>query len=76
MRWPPNHAWTSARKRGGYRHFQVKQFGGKGNRRWIEVSSLLNKNFLIRVPWSELVEGKEWNCGWLQIPEELDSSDA
>ena len=29
MRWPPKAAWTSAVKREGYRHFEVKSYGGK-----------------------------------------------
>ena len=33
MRWPPNQAWTSTKNREGYRHFEVKQFGGKGKER-------------------------------------------
>ncbi len=69
MRWPPNQAWTSARKREGYRHFEVKQFGGKGPNRWVELFPVLKKEIVIRVPWSELKTYTEWTSGWLQLPE-------
>ena len=35
MRWPPNAAWTSAVKKEGYRHFEVKGYGGKKDERWV-----------------------------------------
>ena len=54
MRWPPNAAWTSAVKREGYRHFEVKSYGGKKDERWVELFPVNNNEILIRVPWSEL----------------------
>ncbi len=67
MRWPPNQAWTSFEKRKGYRHFVVSQFGGKGKDRWVELLPVLNKEILIRVPWSQLKNDSRWISGWLQI---------
>ena len=75
MRWPPNQAWTSAKKRQGYRHFEVKQYGGKGGDRWIELSPVLKKQTRLRVSWSELKTHTEWTSGWLQLPEDEDCSD-
>ena len=69
MKWPPNQAWTSTRKRVGFRHFVLKQFGGTGENRWIELSPLLNKEILFRVPLTELKDHEEWESGWLQLPE-------
>ena len=69
MRWPPNQAWTSAKKREGYRHFEVKQYGGKGKDRWVELFPVLDKKIRLRVPWSELKVQTEWTSGWLQLPE-------
>ena len=54
MRWPPNKAWTSESKREGYRHFEVKQYGGKCQERWIELSPVLDKKMKLRVSWNEL----------------------
>tara|TARA_B100000700_G_scaffold288701_1_gene345445 strand:+ start:922 stop:1182 length:261 start_codon:yes stop_codon:yes gene_type:complete len=68
MKWPPNRAWTSTKERGGYRHFAVKNFGGKGETRWVELSPLLRKDLNLCVPWSELKTAEEWRCGWLQLP--------
>ncbi len=69
MRWPPNQAWTSKRKREGYRHFEVKQYGGKGDKRWVELFSVLEKEIRFRIPWAELKTPTEWTSGWLQLPE-------
>tara|TARA_B100001996_G_C18626089_1_gene579820 strand:+ start:1059 stop:1286 length:228 start_codon:yes stop_codon:yes gene_type:complete len=70
MRWPPNQAWTSVEKREGYRHFEVKKYGGKGKDRWVELFPVLNKTIKIKIPLSELKSHTEWTSGWLQIPEE------
>ena len=70
MRWPPNQAWTSSSKRKGYRHFEVKQFGGKGGERWVELFPVTNKDICIRVTWKELTTQTKWNNGWLQLPKE------
>ena len=76
MRWPPNQAWTSARKREGYRHFETKQYGGSGENRWVELSPLLEKAIRLRVPLTELQTDTEWTSGWLQLPEGEDCSNA
>ncbi len=68
MKWPPNRAWTSTRKREGYRHFVVKNFGGKAENRWVELSPLLKKEFSFCVAWSELKTPEKWKRGWLQLP--------
>ena len=70
MKWPPNQAWTSTKKREGYRHFEIKQYGGKGKNRWVELFPVLDKSIKQRVTWSELNNEKEWESGWLQIPED------
>ncbi len=69
MRWPPNQAWTSVGKRKGYRHFEVKQYGGQGKDRWVELFPVMEKTTLIRVSWSELKTHSEWTSGWLQLPD-------
>ena len=72
MRWPPNAAWTSAVKREGYRHFEVKSQGGKKDERWVELFPVNNKEILIRVPWLELKTYSKWTSGWLQLPKDED----
>ena len=69
MRLPPNPTWTSVRKRMGYRHFQVKCYGGKGTERWVELYPLIRKEILVRVLVSELNDHSEWTSGWLQLKE-------
>ena len=70
MRWPPNKAWTSASKIRGYRHFEVKCYGGKGEDRWVELVSVNDQAIQIRVDWSELKIYAKWTSGWLQLPKE------
>ncbi len=72
MKWPPNQAWTSARPRQGYRHFEVIQCGGRGEERWVELFPILKKEIRLKVDWSELTNHKEWASGWLQLPESKD----
>tara|TARA_Y100001968_G_scaffold327123_1_gene371536 strand:- start:700 stop:939 length:240 start_codon:yes stop_codon:yes gene_type:complete len=70
MRWPPNQAWTSTKKREGFRHFGVKQFGGIGKHRWVELYPVLFKAKRIRVSLTELQDPNEWTSGWIQIPQD------
>ncbi len=67
MRWPPNQAWTSSKKRGGYRHFEIINYGGEGKERWVELFPVLDKEIRLRVSWSELNSDSEWKSGWLQL---------
>tara|TARA_Y100001968_G_C19358400_1_gene718448 strand:- start:409 stop:639 length:231 start_codon:yes stop_codon:yes gene_type:complete len=71
MKWPPNNAWTSASKRDGFRHFQVKKYGGLKEERWVELSPVVNKQSVIKVYWSEL-KSNQWKSGWLQLPQDED----
>ncbi len=73
MRWPPNKAWTSAIKREGYRHFEVKQYGGKKEERWVKLFAVNNKEILIQISWSEL-KTDQWTSGWLQLPKDEECS--
>ncbi len=57
MRWPPNAAWTSAVKREGYRHFEVKSYGGKKDERWVELFPVNNNEILIRNSYNSYMVG-------------------
>ncbi len=75
MRWPPNKNWTSAFKREGYRHFEVKQYGGMKDKRWVELFPVNNKEILLRISWNELKVRSKWITGWLQLPKDDDCND-
>tara|TARA_B100000700_G_C14390982_1_gene554771 strand:+ start:270 stop:506 length:237 start_codon:yes stop_codon:yes gene_type:complete len=75
MRWPPHQAWTSMQKREGFRHFAVKQYGGEGKGRWVELSPVLKETIRLRIFWAELKIQAEWSSGWLQLPESEDDRD-
>ncbi len=72
MRWPPNKAWTSTSKREGYRHFEVKSFGGKGKDRWLNLFPVNNQKINIRVSFKEINNSSKWTNGWIQLPEDED----
>ncbi len=72
VNWPPTKAWTSASKREGYRHFEVKQFGGKGTERWVELFPINKKEQRLKVSWEELKDQTKWASGWVQIPKDND----
>ena len=74
MRWPPNKFWTSATRRNGFRHFEVKQYGGRKEGRWVILRPLSDKHLLIKISWSEM-KTDQWKTGWLQLPNVEDSSD-
>ena len=73
MRWPPNKAWTSAEKIKGFRHFEVKTYGGKGEERWVELFAAMDQKVIFKVNWSEMKTYSKWRSGWLQLPNEADS---
>ena len=55
MRWPPNQAWTSVAKREGYRHFEVKKYGGKGKDWSVELFPVLNRTIKIFINHSKKI---------------------
>ena len=67
-KWPPNKAWTSSTSKFGFRHFELIDYGGKGEKRWVELFAVLDHNVRIKVPWSELKNLSIWTSGWLQLP--------
>tara|TARA_Y100000589_G_C26980353_1_gene558327 strand:- start:183 stop:389 length:207 start_codon:yes stop_codon:yes gene_type:complete len=67
MKWPPSNCWTAPKTINGNRHFYLKNFGGKKDKRWVELFPTKEK-IIIRVSWSELK--KNWSSGWLQLPKD------
>ena len=49
MKWPPSNCWTSPENRNGNRHFQVKNYGGKGDKRWVELFPTRDKKSIFRI---------------------------
>ncbi|WP_269622889.1 TIGR02450 family Trp-rich protein [Prochlorococcus marinus] len=70
MRWPPNKAWTSNTPREGHRHFEVLEYGGKGEERWVTLCAIMDKSITIEIPWNELKIYANWTSGWLQLSDE------
>ena len=68
MRWPPTPCWTSPTTENGNRHFQVKAYGGKGKKRWVDIFPTKKKKEIRRISWEKLKT--EWNSGWLIIPKD------
>tara|TARA_B100001250_G_scaffold353750_1_gene327226 strand:- start:113 stop:328 length:216 start_codon:yes stop_codon:yes gene_type:complete len=70
MRWPPNKAWTSSSSIQGYRHFEVTEYGGKGDERWVVLAAVLDKDINFKLNWNELKTYAKWSIGWVQLPKE------
>jgi len=69
MRWPPNKAWTSSSEREGHRHFEVLEYGGKGDERWVILTAVLDKTIKFKLDWAELKTYAKWSIGWIQLTE-------
>tara|TARA_Y100001978_G_scaffold78803_1_gene70685 strand:- start:24 stop:230 length:207 start_codon:yes stop_codon:yes gene_type:complete len=68
MKWPPSKCWTSSKSFNGNRHFLLNNYGGKKDKRWVELIATKDKKNIIRVPWSELK--LNWKSNWQQLPED------
>jgi len=43
MKWPPTNCWTAPKTINGNRHYQVKSYGGKYDKRWVDLFPAKNK---------------------------------
>jgi len=68
MKWPPPKCWTSPETKNGNRHFQVKNYGGKGNKRWVELFPTKDKKGLFRISFKKLYS--EWTSRWISLPKD------
>ena len=68
MKRPPTNCWTAPKTIDGHRHYQVKSYGGKSNKRWVDLFPTKNKNTIIRIPWTTLKT--TWTSGWLRFPKD------
>ena len=64
MNWPPVKAWTSKAYIKNQRHFVAINYGGEPLERWVVLMSVLDSNVVVKVPWSQLVDPSNWECGW------------
>ena len=68
MKWPPGNCWTSPKSVNRNRHFYLKNYGGKKDKRWVELFPTRDKKNIIRISWLELKIN--WISGWPQLPKE------
>ena len=68
MKWPPTLCWTSPTTKNGNRHFQVKSYGGKKDKRWVQLFPLKDKNSLVKISWDDLKTN--WKSGWKILPKD------
>ena len=68
MKWPPTLCWTAPLTKNGNRHFQVKNYGGKKDNRWVELFAIRDKYQLTRISWKDLKSN--WKSGWEILPKE------
>ena len=68
MKWPPGNCWTSPKTVNGNRHFLLKNYGGKKDKRWVELFPTREKKNIVRISWADLKSS--WKSGWLQLPKD------
>ena len=68
MKWPPSNCWTAPKTINGNRHFYLKNFGGKKDKRWVELLATKDEGFLIKISWQDLKSN--WKSGWHILPKE------
>tara|TARA_Y100001978_G_scaffold125596_1_gene112017 strand:+ start:152 stop:367 length:216 start_codon:yes stop_codon:yes gene_type:complete len=71
MKWPPTLCWTAPSTTNGNRHFQLKSYGGKKDKRWVQLFAARDKSVLIKINWNDLK--LNWKSGWLTLPNENNS---
>ncbi|WP_348659913.1 TIGR02450 family Trp-rich protein, partial [uncultured Prochlorococcus sp.] len=54
MKWPPTNCWTAPKTIEGNRHYQVKAYGGKNDKRWVDLFPTKNKKDIKRISWLTL----------------------
>mgnify|MGYP001305862032 CR=1 FL=1 len=64
MIWPPVKAWTSKNYIDGQVHFVAINYGGKLRDRWVVLISVLDSRVVVKVPFSQLADSSNWECGW------------
>ena len=64
MDWPPVKAWTSKFLIEGQVHFVAINYGGKLQKKWVVLMSVLDSDVVVKVYWHQLNDRAAWECGW------------
>ena len=64
MIWPPVKAWTSSIPIDGQVHFVALNYSCELPNKWVVLMSVLDSNVVVKVSWSQLVDGSNWKTGW------------
>ena len=64
MIWPPVKAWTSILCIDRKHHFVAINYGGKSQKKWIILMSVIDSSVVVKVAWSQLVDSSQWVPGW------------
>ena len=67
MTWPPVKAWTSFTPVDGQVYFVALNYGCELLNKWVLLMSVLDSNVVIKVSWSQLLDGSKWKSGWDEI---------
>ena len=68
MKWPLTNYCTAPKTIEGNRHYQVKAYGGKNDKRWVDLFPTKNKKDIKRISWLTLKS--KWTSGWLRLPKD------
>ena len=65
----PQH-WTSSEAQRGFRHFRVVGQGGRGQKRWVELASVLDPTQRLRLSLQDLHDPLQWRSGLRPVVED------
>ena len=65
MIWPPVKAWTSKVYINDQIHFVAINYGGELHKRWVVFMSVLDRDVVVKVSWSKLIDLSKSNSSFL-----------
>ena len=54
----------------GHRHFEVIEYGGKAEDRWVVLKAVRDNNIQFQLNWNELKTYAKWTIGWVQLSDQ------
>ena len=67
MIWPPVKAWTSVDGIDRNVHFVAINYGGKLEKKWVIMMSVIDSKMVLKVHLSELLDSSQWVPGWEDV---------
>ena len=66
MKWPPNKAWKTNIPIKGHSYFVAINYGGRGEKRWVNLVSVIDGRVRLKVSFLDITNDKVWENGWAE----------